>query len=86
VTPVYEVTIRPAALRALRQIDRPAQIRIHGAIALLQVNPRPPAARPLTGRDAWRIRIGDYRIIYEIHDARLVITVVTIGHRHHIYR
>jgi mRNA interferase RelE/StbE len=86
VTRIYEVTLRPTAVKALAAIDRPAQIRIQGAIALLRVNPRPPAARPLIGREAWRIRVGDYRVIYEIHDTRLVITVVTIGHRRDVYR
>ena len=60
--------------------------RIRGAIALLAHQPRPPAARPLTGRPGWRVRVGDYRIIYTIHDEVLLVVVVTLGHRRDGYR
>jgi mRNA interferase RelE/StbE len=51
----------------------------------LEGDPRPPGCKKLKGRDAWRIRIGDYRAIYEINDGRLVVTVITIGHRREVY-
>ena len=41
--------------------------------------------KKLKGRDAWRIRVGDYRVIYEIHDSRLIVTIITIGHRREVY-
>jgi mRNA interferase RelE/StbE len=77
----YRVEFRPAALREIRKIDRTAQPRIHGAIALLAQDPRPPASRPLRGRPGYRLRVGDYRVIYTIEDGILLIVVVTIGHR-----
>jgi len=82
----YRVEVRPAALRALRKLDPTVRPRIEGAIALLAEDPRPPASRPLTGRPAYRVRVGDYRIIYTVHDDLLVIIVVTLGHRRDGYR
>ncbi len=82
----YRIDVRPAAIKALRDIHPRDVPRIRGALAMLATEPRPPAARPLRGRDAWRLRIGDYRIIYTIDDDVLVIVVVTIGHRRDVYR
>ena len=83
---IYEIEFRPAALRELRKIDRSTLPRIRGAIALLAQDPRPPASRQLRGRDGYRLRVGDYRIIYTIDDGVLLIVVVTIGHRREVYR
>lgn len=82
----YRIEFRPATLRELRKIDRSAQPRIQGAIALLAQDPRPPASRPLRGREGYRLRVGDYRIIYTIDDGVLLIVVVTNGHRRDVYR
>ncbi len=63
------------------------QRRIAAAIDRLAVDPRPSGVRKLTGADnLWRIRVGDYRIVYEIEDDRLVVLIVRIGHRRDIYR
>ena len=69
----YRIELRPAAVRALRKLDPPVARRVHAAIALLAEDPRPPASRPLRGRPAWRVRIGDYRVIYTIEDDVLLI-------------
>ena len=82
----YRIEFRPAALRELRKIDRSAQPRIQGAIALLAEDPRPPASRPLRGREGYRLRVGDYRFIYTIDDGVLLIVIVTIGHRRDVYQ
>lgn len=82
----YRIEVRPAAARQLRKLDPPTARRVQGAIALLANDPRPPASRPLTGRPAWRVRVGDYRVIYTIEDDRLVVVVVTVGHRRDAYR
>lgn len=81
----YEIEVRPAALRALKRIDRQDQARIRGAIALLAADPRPPGAKALRGRDGLRIRVGTYRIIYTVQDSRLLVVVVTLGHRRDVY-
>ena len=86
VNPVtYEIEVRPAVLRALKKIDRQDQRRIQGAIALLAADPRPPGAKVLRGRDGLRIRVGSYCIIYTVEDNRLLVVVVTLGHRRDVY-
>ena len=81
----YRIEMRPAAVRALRKLDPKLRPRIQGAIALLADDPRPPASRPLRGRPGYRVRVGDYRIIYTISDDVLLIVVVALGHRREVY-
>ena len=81
----YKIDLRPAAVRALRKLDPPVARRVQAAIALLAEDPRPPASRPLRGWPAWRVRVGDYRVIYTIEDDVLLVVVVTLGHRRDIY-
>ena len=82
----YRVEFRPAALRALRKIDRQHHPRIRGAVALLADDPRPPASRPLRGSLGYRLRVGDHRVVYTVDDGVLTIVVVTVGHRRDVYR
>jgi mRNA interferase RelE/StbE len=83
----YEVALTPAAARQLRRLDRPAQRRLQAVIDLLADDPRPPAAKQLVGGvGQWRVRTGDFRVVYEIQDARLLVLVVAVGHRREIYR
>jgi mRNA interferase RelE/StbE len=60
--------------------------RVLSRLGGLERNPRPPDVQKLKGRDAWRIRVGDYRVIYEIHDRVSQIIVITVGHRWEVYR
>ena len=72
-----------------KELDRlPDEIarRILIRLAGLETDPRPADVKKLKGRDAWRIRVGDYRVIYEIHDRILQVIVITVGHRREIYR
>ncbi|MHB1555683.1 MAG: type II toxin-antitoxin system RelE family toxin [Acidimicrobiales bacterium] len=78
--------MRPAAVRALRKLDPGNRPRIHGAIALLAEDPRPPASRPLRGRPGFWVRVGDYRVISTIADAVLLVVVVALGHRREVFR
>ena len=82
----YAVEILRSAQEQLARIDCQDQPRIISAIRELAGNPRPPGSKKLSGRPAWQIRIGAYRVIYEIQDHRLVILVVVIGHRREVYR
>jgi len=87
VTAAYRVEISPAALRQLRKLDPPARRRIQAAVELLAAEPRPPGAKKLVGGDdAWRVRTGDFRIVYEIHDGVLLVLVLAVGHRRDIYQ
>lgn len=82
----YTVNILRVAQKQLARIDQVQRKRIIDAIFKLAEHPRPSGCRKLTGRPAWRIRVGPYRVIYEIHDNRLVVLVVTIGDRKDVYR
>ncbi len=82
----YTIEILRAAQKQLAKIPRQEQTRIIDAVKRLSHDPRPPGSRKLTGRSAHRIRIGSYRVLYEIHDGHLAILVVTIGHRREVYR
>ncbi|MCK9305663.1 MAG: type II toxin-antitoxin system RelE/ParE family toxin [Bacteroidales bacterium] len=62
------------------------QSRIVDAVNKLAFDPRPSSCKKLSGRPAWRIRVGSYRIIYEIHDDKLLVLVISIGDRKNIYR
>ena len=73
----YRIEVGSAAQRALRKIRGPMRRRIEGAIVLLSEDPRPPAARRLVDDPAYRVRVGDYRIIYEFHDDVLLVVIVT---------
>ncbi|WP_313545017.1 type II toxin-antitoxin system RelE family toxin [Leifsonia aquatica] len=83
----YRIDIAPAALREIKKLEPQAKRRVQATIELLAETPRPPAAKPLIASGgAWRVRVGDYRVIYDIHDDRLVILVLRAGHRREIYR
>ena len=82
----YLIYINKSVLKNLSRIPLHYQDKIIKAIRSLALNPRPYGANKLKGRDAWRIRIDNYRIIYEIHDDRLVVIVVVISHRKDAYR
>ena len=82
----YRIEVAPAAVRQLRKLDRVAQRRVQAAIELLASEPRPNGVKKLVGGDGeWRVRTGDYRIVYEIHDNVLLVLVVAVGHRRDIY-
>ena len=83
----YEIRIARRAAKALAALQRRDQQRIRAAIELLAKDPRPPACMAMTGEDSvHRVRVGDYRIVYEVLDDVLVIHVVRIGHRREVYR
>lgn len=75
-----------SAQKQLTRLPAEHQERILVAMEALADAPRPQGCSKLTGRDAWRIRVGDYRIIYEIFDDRRVVIVVVVGHRKDAYR
>jgi mRNA interferase RelE/StbE len=83
----YEVALAPAAARQLRKFDPQVRRRVQAAIELLATEPRPPAATRLVGgAGEWRVRTGDYRIVYEIEEERLLVLVLSAGHRREIYQ
>jgi mRNA interferase RelE/StbE len=84
---VYRVELRPAALRDLRKLEPSIRGRIGVAIDQLARNPRPVGVEKLQGQDSrYRIRVGEYRVLYEIEDRVLLVLVIRIGHRRDVYR
>lgn len=84
----YEVEVEHKAARALIRIargDHQAAARIKAAIDGLAEEPRPSGTVKLTGADAYRIRVGDYRVVYVVEDAVRVVVVVRIAHRREVY-
>ncbi|WP_353987205.1 type II toxin-antitoxin system RelE family toxin [Ruicaihuangia caeni] len=82
----YRVEFTTAAAKELRKLDTGIRRRILLAIAVLQGDPRPDGCKKLVGEsNAWRIRVGDYRVLYEVLDDVLVVTVVRVAHRREVY-
>jgi Cytotoxic translational repressor of toxin-antitoxin stability system len=73
---VYKVVLTTLAAKQLGALDRTVARRIQGAIELLSHNPYPPKATKLSGRDGYRVRVGDYRILYDVIDDQLIIRVL----------
>jgi mRNA interferase RelE/StbE len=79
--------VKPAAERDLGALERRDRVRVARKIDALADNPRPPGVEKLRGgEDLWRVRVGDYRVIYAIRDEILVLLVIRIGHRREVYR
>jgi len=84
---MYTVLVQPSADRSLRKLPDDVQRRIVAAIDELHKDPRPGGCKKLKGEDnLWRIRVGDYRVVYTIQDKKLVILVVRIAHRKDAYQ
>jgi mRNA interferase RelE/StbE len=85
--PQYSITISPHAKSDIDSLDKPIKRRVGAAIETLADNPHPTGSKKLQGKDdTWRIRVGDYRILYDIKNKELVILVVKVGHRREVYR
>ena len=83
----YKVVITPAAKRDIASLDKAVQQRVKTVIDRLAEEPRPFGVVKLAGeKDAYRIRVGDYRVIYDIRDKKLLVLVIEVGHRGDIYR
>jgi mRNA interferase RelE/StbE len=82
----YSISILRQAQKELAQIPKESYERIRDFILSLEQNPRPHGCLKLTGRDGWRIRVGKYRVVYEIDDNNKNVTILNIGHRRDVYR
>ena len=83
----YAVELKPAAVRTLAKLPKDAQRAVRSRIDALSDNPLPPKVKKLEGEEnLYRIRVGDYRIVYQIQKEILLILVVKIGHRKGVYR
>ncbi len=83
----YTIEISTSAAKALHRLAKANRLRVVGAIELLSVDPRPPGAKMLRGGDhgRWRVRVGDYRIVYTIEDNRFLVLILRVAHRREVY-
>jgi len=82
----YTVFILRRAQKELAQLPKETYEHVRDAIRNLGKEPRPHGSIKLTGREGWRIRVRDYRVVYEIDDQRQVVTIFHIGHSRDVYR
>ncbi len=83
----YQVIIKPSAEKSIRKLNRDTQRRIFRLLDALAQEPRPVGVVKMAGADnLWRVRIGDYRVVYEIRDDRLIVLVVRVGNRKDVHR
>jgi mRNA interferase RelE/StbE len=82
----YKILIKPTAVRELEAVPRKDRLRIIKRIHGLSPEPRPEGAEKLSGQDRYRIRQGDYRVVYVIIDPEHIVVVFKIGHRREVYR
>lgn len=82
----YTITILRRAQKELSGLPQESYARARDAIRRLAEEPRPNGSKKLTGRTAWRIRVGSYRVVYEIEDNSRLVTIMHIGHRRDVYR
>ena len=82
----YEIQITDKVKKSLTSINNEDRLRIQMTIDLLGENPRPPATKKLQDSNYYRVRVGDYRIIYSIDDGQLIIQIIQAIHRREAYR
>lgn len=82
----YTISILRRAQKELGELPVEAYERIRDSILALAEDPRPSGCVKLTNRQGWRIRVGGYRVIYEIDDKQRIVTILVIGHRRDVYR
>jgi mRNA interferase RelE/StbE len=83
----YKVSVARAARKSLQAIDRQIALRIISRLESLALNPRPPGCAKLEGPAClWRVRVGDFRIVYEIDDTARTVDVSIVRHRRDVYR
>lgn len=81
----YQIIINRSAIKRLQKIQDPYYLKIKESIYQLAIEPRPAGCKKLKGREAYRIRVADYRIIYTVNDIVLIVEVLDLGHRRNIY-
>jgi mRNA interferase RelE/StbE len=82
----YEVEFARSAQKELNKLPKQTSLRIAKAIDKLSIDPRKGNVRPMVGTKSWRMRVGDYRVVYDIFDNRLTILIIRIRHRKEVYR
>jgi mRNA interferase RelE/StbE len=84
--PTWKIQFEDAALKQLDRLDRSLKARIMSKLDKLKANPRSQGAIKMSGSSSWRVRVGDYRVIYDIQDTVLIVLILKVGHPREIYR
>jgi mRNA interferase RelE/StbE len=84
--PEYEVVVLPAAARQFRRLQGAVRDRVRAVIDGLQADPRPVGCAKLAGRGDYRVRVGEYRVVYAVDDDQRLVIVGRIAHRRDVYR
>ena len=82
----FELRLKPSVAKDLHGIPQEDVRRILARIETLRENPRQPGSEKLSGQERYRVRQGNYRILYTVADAEVVVEIVRIGHRREVYR
>lgn len=82
----YQVLVLPSAEKEIEKLPKPARAKVLKALVALGDNPRPSGCKKLVGTDSWRIRVGEYRIVYWIEADVLSVEVVRVAHRKDVYK
>ncbi len=82
----YQVSIKRSAEKELFALSAAVRERIIPRLLALEDNPRPTGAKKMQGEDSYRLRVGDYRVLYTINDQNRVVMIYAIGHRREVYR
>ena len=82
----YKLLIKPSAVKELEALPAKDRRRLVARLQRLSSDPRPPGSEKLSGHDLYRIRQGNYRVLYSVEDLALVVLVIKVGHRRDVYR
>ena len=82
----YKVLIKPSAVKELEALPVKDRRRLATRLQRLSSDPRPPGSEKLSGHDLYRIRQGNYRVLYSVQDLALIVLVIKVGHRRDVYR
>ena len=85
-TVLFDIIVKTSAKKELKKIPKHDLTRIIKKISLLAQNPRPEGSTKLTGKEFYRVRQGDYRVVYSIDDGKLIVWVVRVAHRKEVYK
>ena len=83
---LFEIVLTTSARKGLKRLSKQEQELVYAVLETLKENPTPPKSLKLTGRDGYRIRVGNLRVLYTLQRGRLIVLVLDIGHRREIYR
>lgn len=83
----YQIRWKRSAAKELKKLPQATLLRILQSVESLATDPRPPGCRKLTGAEhTYRIRVGDYRVLYTIEDDAVLVEIIRVGHRRDVYR